>query len=42
MIIKELIPLLGTPIFMAATQEYLYITWLWQPVGLILVGPIGQ
>lgn len=35
---KELIPLSGTPVFVAASG-YFYITWLWWPVGLTLMGP---
>ena len=37
----EFRPLSGALIFAAAARGHLYITWLWWPVGLILVGPKG-
>lgn len=36
---KVLITLFGFPIFAAAARGHLYITWLWWPMRLVLMGP---
>lgn len=34
-------PLSGTQILVTSAREHLYIAWLWEPVGFILLDPTG-